>query len=178
MLCHGAINLEYAHTVLESHTEFVIAAIQFRERQEPIVCGFALAQILPHGMRGRTLYVHLICARGPNGTGTKLLTRIADLAREHQVTSVTLSALQSAKGFYKKHGFNHEFAVPITQEEVPMIRVVESRVQARARKQRQRRQAERIVALELQLAELKRKAPLAVCRIVDKLRARHSSSTL
>lgn len=169
MLCRGDINPVFFRQTLQNDTDWVLTAIRFQDQGLPIICGFALLQ-----QQDTSLYIHLICADGPKGTGTKLLVRIFDFAREQGLTSVRLSAIDSARTFYERHGFNHTFPLPLVMDEdteSPMHRKVESRRDARARKQRERRQATRILTMEQELQAMKHRASPAVCRLVEKMRA-------
>lgn len=167
-MCKNGINPDYFTEVLTTSTDYVLVSARIGSDNSVLLCGFALLQV-----KGSDLYIPLICANGPRGTGTKMLVRIADFARNHGFARVTLSAVDSALSFYERNGFERDFSVPIvSSDETPMDTVIESKRGHRARKQRDRRRARRIFDLEQKLDDMRGQASKSVLLLVERMRKR------
>jgi ribosomal protein S18 acetylase RimI-like enzyme len=102
---------------------------------------------------GEFVYIWLLCSNC-KGTGTALINKAAEVARENGISQIGLSATRSSVGFYEKMGFAQMSHVDPADKYVDMRRAVGGR-----RKTYRRRKSRRHGSASLRRHKTRRVLP-------------------
>ena len=106
--CKAQVLKRHGVETLELTDIFVVStrsggALRSRGARDQL-CGFAMIRIEPDH-----LYVQILCANKPPGTGRLIMEAVEEIAEQRGKNMIKLTSLDTAIGFYKKLGYTERY---------------------------------------------------------------------